>query len=340
MFLKRKSRRVLVMVLAAATYGYAAEREARTKHQAAVEFTKRKTDLLWRAPNDIASRNMFYGPGGREHQPGHIFRFVKEDLTGSNPKFVVQDETGQKWKVKLGEEAKPETVASRLVWGVGYFADEDYFLPDLQVMGLVGHLSRGWDLVAADGLVHNARLKREIKNREKTGVWHWRRNPFSGTRELNGLRVMMALTNNWDLKDDNNAAYEVGSGRVFLVSDLGASFGSGGPSLSKRRSKGNPGLFVHSKFITKVAPDHVDFGDPAPPPVIYLFTPWRYVQRMRLVSIGKHIPRADAKWTGHLLAQLSQEQIRDAFRAAGYSPAEVDEFTEVVKNRIAQLEAL
>ena len=35
-----------------------------------------------------------------------------------------------KWRVKLGVEARPETVASRLVWAVGYYANEDYFLPE------------------------------------------------------------------------------------------------------------------------------------------------------------------------------------------------------------------
>ena len=60
-------------------------------------------------------------------QPHGTFTFLKEDRKGSNPKFDVQDENGVKWKVKLGSEARPETVASRLVWAVGYFANEDYF---------------------------------------------------------------------------------------------------------------------------------------------------------------------------------------------------------------------
>src|SRR4029077_18425504 len=71
--------------------------------------------VLWRNPTDIASRNLFYGPGGESHLPEGSFTFVEEDLDGSNPKFVVRDQDGVKWKVKLGLEARPETVASRLV---------------------------------------------------------------------------------------------------------------------------------------------------------------------------------------------------------------------------------
>ena len=72
-------------------------------------------NVLWREPGDIRSRNLFYGPGGEEHSPHSTYTFEKEDLDGTNPKFVVRDEHGVRWKIKLGEEAKPETVASRLV---------------------------------------------------------------------------------------------------------------------------------------------------------------------------------------------------------------------------------
>jgi len=40
------------------------------------------------------------------------------------------------------------------------------------------------------------------------------------------------------------------------------------------------------------------------------------------------------------LAQLSQKQIGDCFRAAGFSPEEIDGYTKVVQQRIAALNAL
>ena len=42
--------------------------------------------VLWREPKDIDGRNLFYGPGGVEHQPHGTFTFVREDLDGSKPK--------------------------------------------------------------------------------------------------------------------------------------------------------------------------------------------------------------------------------------------------------------
>ena len=81
--------------------------------------------VLWRQPADIGTRNLFYGPGGEKDQPQGPFTFIEEDLNGTNPKYVVRDRNKVKWTVKLGMEARPETVASRLVWAVGYLTNED-----------------------------------------------------------------------------------------------------------------------------------------------------------------------------------------------------------------------
>ena len=118
--------------------------------------------LLWKDPTNISVRNLRYGQGGERHSPHTtVFRFVKEDLSGSNPKFIVTDQSGVKWKIKLGAEAKPEVAASRLVWAVGYFTPEDYYLPELQVTGMPTQLHRGKQFVAADGTMRAARYSPE-----------------------------------------------------------------------------------------------------------------------------------------------------------------------------------
>jgi hypothetical protein len=57
-------------------------------------------------------------------------------------------------------------------------------------------------------------------------------------------------------------------------------------------------------------------------------------------QIVKHIPRSDARWTGKLLARLSDQQLSDAFRAAGYSQQEVELYTRQFPYRITQLAKL
>jgi len=296
---------------------------------------------IWTDPGDISSKNLLYGSGGEKDQPRPPVIFEKEDTNGSNPKFDVHDHDGTKWKVKLGVEAKPETVARRLLWAVGYFTEEAYLERELKVDGVPKNLQRGQNLVKA-GEARDARLKHHPKHAEKGEEWHWRKNPFSGTRDFNGLRVMMSLINNWDVKDENNAIYQdkKSGEQLYVVTDLGASFGSIGYRLGPGRGKGDLGAYRSSKFITHVHRDYVDFSSPAHSTVIGIlgiFSIPDFVTRMRLRWIGRHIPREDAKWIGGLLAQLKPAQIEDAFRSAGYSDKDVAEYSAVVEKRIADL---
>jgi hypothetical protein len=147
----------------------------------------------------------------------------------------------------------------------------------------------------------------------------------------------MALINNWDLKDENNKVYESDGKRVYLVSDLGASFGTTGFSVTKTESKGNLDSYTESKFVTSASPTAVDFAVPSRPALIHMT---ELKSRMALEWIGKEIPIGDARWIGSILAKLSREQIQAAFGAAGYSPREVVGFSAVVEARIAELNRL
>ncbi|MDP8989988.1 MAG: hypothetical protein M3N41_07900, partial [Acidobacteriota bacterium] len=285
--------------------------------------------ILWQDPTDLASRDLRFGQGGEDHAPqGTVFEFVKEDLSGTNPKLIVTDRAGHKWKIKLGAEAQPEVAASRLVWSVGYFTNENYFVPQLQITGLPAHLHRGKQFILPGGEVRNARLQRMDKSESKEGNWEWKQDPFSGTRELNGLRVLMAVINNWDLKDVNNKIVLEKAGgvprEIYYVSDLGGSFGPPGIVLGLSKSRGNLAAYRSSRFIVKLTPQAVNFATPRRAALIELFNPPQYVMRLHLRWIGRNIPRGDAKWMAGLLARLSPGQIRDAFRAAGYSTQQVE----------------
>lgn len=295
--------------------------------------------VLWREPTDIASRDLFYGPGGKDHVPNGTFTFKEEDMAGTNPKFDVVDDHGIRWRVKMGPEARPETAASRLVWAVGYFANEDYFMPALHVENM-GRLHRGRNLVSPDHTVHDVRLKRHLKDEKKVGTWSWAKDPFTGTREWYGLRVLMAAMNNWDLKDINNSVYRTSKEPAeerYAVTDLGASFG---PTGLNSMLKGNPAAYCSSRWIKTVSPDFVDFNVPSGPAMNYYIDFPELARRLSLVWLGHHIPRQDARWMGDLLARLSPRQIQDAFRAAGYSPSEVEELSTTLQRRIADLERL
>jgi hypothetical protein len=292
--------------------------------------------VIWYDRGDPATLNLLAGPGGRDREPGTDFRFVKESVTGTSPKFEAEDENGVTWKVKVGEEVHGETAAARLLWAVGYVVDEDYFRPQIHVRGMKP-LKRGQQFVSADGLVTDVRLERNTSNADSS-AWSWYDNPLLGTREFNGLRVMMALINNWDLKAVNNSAAAAAGSRVYSISDLGSSFGRTGDAL--RRSKSVATEYAESRFIDDVTPTHVDFvlhSRPFFPTVVNLRN---YRVRTRMESIVKDIPLADARWIGGRLSQLSATQIGDCFRAGGFAPEDVALYTQTVMRRVAALRDL
>lgn len=298
------------------------------------ERAGQRQDVIWREPRDITTRNLFYGPGGKAGQPRGPFRFIEEDRGGSSPKFILKDARGVLWKAKLGKEAKSETAATRMLWAVGYFADVNYFLPRMRVAGLP-KLRRGQEYVLTDGTVTEARLERVVK---KMGDWSWFDNPFTGTRELDGLRVMMAFMNGWDLKQSNNAIYEFQGERRYVVNDVGDTFGKTGTDFS--RSRGNLNDYLESELIDEVAPETVDLVLRSRPPMYFAVAVPYYIKRARMEKIAQGIPRAHARWIGQWLNRLSDKQISDAFRAAGFPPHEVNAYTGKVRERIGQLNDL
>jgi len=326
-------------------------------------------DALWHDPGEIPTLDLAYGAGGRENAPraSASYSFVKEDLGGTSTKFYVKDQDGVEWLVKVGDEARGETAATRFVWAMGYFADDDYFVPKLHVSHM-SELHRHSKSAHPDGTITNARLKRSRKDQKKLATWAWSDNPFQGTRELNGLRVMMALINNWDLKSVNNKIYgskdhskqdekkpasqdqqkKLGDGNEaakdnanvhYVVSDLGASFGRTGAFFS--RSKGKVKDYTKDKFIRATTPETVDFVMRTKPGrIIRFFKPGHSRQRIQMAATAEHVPRADAKWIGSQLSKLTPEQIRSAFEASGFTAKETDGYLAELNKRIAELNAL
>jgi hypothetical protein len=327
---------ILMLALAALPAGVTAQKAGTIAPKAGAASGPER---IWRDPGNMASLNLLYGAGGRAHAPDATgaFTFVSEDTLASSPKFDVTDGQGVEWKVKLGQESQPETAATRFLWAAGYFVDEDYYLAKLTVKGLPA-LHRGQELVSPGGVVHGARLERKRTAGEKLGDWDWFANPFVGRRELNGLRVMMSLLNSWDLKAVNNSIYEVNGEHHYAVTDVGASFGKTGAAGT--RSKGVPGDYEDSKFIAKVTPGFVDFVLHSRPFFLGAIAVSNYRERTKMEEITKHIPRADARWLGRRLAMLTDKQIRDGFRAAGYRSADVEALTRTLRHRIAALKAL
>jgi len=79
---------------------------------------------------------------------------------------------------------------------------------------------------------------------------------------------------------------------------------------------------------------------PSRPTLLIIFNAHEFFSRMGLRWIGRDIPRQNARWIGDMLGQLSKDQIRDAFRSAGYDDEELAEFTSDFQRRIEELKNL
>ena len=248
---------------------------------------------------DIGERDLFHGVGGPELAPRSdvAYRFLDKDESGVNTNYEVEDPSGRRWDAKFGSEVKSEVVASRLHWAIGFHQPPLYYV-------------REWRIESGPhaGVQPEARFRYESPDWKKDGHWAWQDNPFSGTQEMRGLIVLNILINNWDLKTSNNSRYLRSAStphRVFVVKDLGQSFGR-----SRRGfigSQSNVAHFLAEDFILGTDGDRVQFS---------------YQPAFWNLGVMHGITRDDVLWTCRRLAQLSDRQWRDAFRAAGYSEAE------------------
>ena len=298
--------------------------------------------VLWRDPGDMRKRDLYYGPGSEALAPKPPFKFVKEIQEGGMPKFDVEDARGVKWRVKLGEEAQAETASSRLVWAAGYNAEESYYFNRANIDGMK-KLSRGQKYVQGNSVV-GARFEPRRDNIKRGKEWSWRDNPFKNTRELNGLKTMMVMLNNWDtFKKNNKVLHDKDTNEArYTVTDLGATMGKAA-GAGAGRSKNNVRDYTRTRFVKKVDGDNVKFAYDIRPKKLGLFSvfyPPYYIRQHKATNTMKQVPVSDAAWIGARLAQLSDEQLRDAFRAAGYDRATQDAYARAFRNRINQLNKL
>jgi hypothetical protein len=267
--------------------------------------------VMWQ-PVNTAALDLYEGPGGDAMQPDlSSIKFLKEEKGGHNKKYRIEDGSGRVWVAKLGREAQPETAAVRLLYGLGYKTEVNYLVPTITIPG--------------KGTFKNVRLEARPDNVDRIGEWKWRNNPFVGTRELQGLKMMMVFMTNWDVLDLQNKILQKDGESHYIVSDLGSTFGKLGnnnlPIIYRLgRKTGSPKHYSKTRFVKDVKGNEVRLA---------------YKGKNRKLFRGFTI--SDARWLASNLNRLSDDQIRDAFRAANYSPADVETYLRAVRTKIDEL---
>ncbi len=298
-------------------------------------------NILWTDPGDVSSLDFQSGAGGEESQPQPPFRFVSEDVSGSIPKVDVIDDRGVAWNVKWGPEARASVFCTRLLWACGYFSDREYFLAQGRIEGVHG-LKRARSRVSDDGSFKKARfqLRADSPKFLDKYSWTWTNNPFTGTRELQGLKIIVLLVSNWDTKDardfvktdngkvmdSNLAIFEDNSSgqRRYLYADIdwGAALGRWGHTLSWSKWDCRGFAEQTRNFVKGVEDGKLK---------------WGFSGKHRK-DIADGISVSDVQWILQYLGKISDEQIRSGLAASGAKPDETNCYTRALRQRVEQLQ--
>jgi hypothetical protein len=293
---------------------------------------------LWREPSADDLKDLRYGPGGADGVPVAPFRFVQEHLQGSQPCVAVRDARDRLWRVKWGHEARPESFAVRLASACGYFAEVTHFVARGRIDGC-HDLRRASACVDGEGAFVDARFEledRSVRMLFDEHSWAWHDNPFVGTRQLSGLKIVVMLLSNWDTKDrrdvsrgSNTAIFEHRVTRWarearYLITDWGGAMGRWGTTVVSRGRWDVDGFEAQTaQFVTGVTDGWVAFG----------------YQGQRTAEIARNIPVDDVRWFHGYASRIPEASLREALACCGATADEASRFAAAIHARIDQLGA-
>ena len=287
---------------------------------------------LWHDPGPVAAIDFRYGVGGAELVPKPPFRFVDEDLSGTDSKIKVKDANDRSWVVKLGHESRPDTFCTRLAWAVGYYVEPNYNVAQGVIEG-VKDLRRAKKDVDPEGRFQNGRFQLRAGSPKylRSVDWSWDENPFLGTPELGGLKVLMMLLSNWDNKDNrdaesrgsNTAIFQQDDLLIYFIEDWGGAMGNWGKYLT--RSKWNSKSFLRqSSDFARIENGQIRWGYTG--------------QHTELLK--RDIRPTDVTWLLKYLGQVTDDQLRTGLLSSGASEEETRDYVQALRVRIQQLQQI
>jgi hypothetical protein len=264
--------------------------------------------------------------------PQPPFSFVSEDTSGRSPKIDIRDANGVLWSVKFGPEVHAETFATRLAWALGYHSDTTWYIAGGTVEG-ASKLKRTAAHVDKQGRFREARFEHRdsaCRLRAEAG-WSWENNPFLGSRELHGLKLLTMLLSNWDHKDARDADSNTGildcaegaERRLFYyVTDWGGSLGKWGRKFDHTKWDCEGFASQSAEFVEAVENGFVKLG----------FTSGRSGGEFK-----RNISVEDAAWFLDRFESISENDIREGLRASGADDHETEHLTTALLARTAAL---
>ena len=294
---------------------------------------------LWRDPGTVETLDLTAGPGGPSQAPAAPYRFIEEHSAGTQPCVSVRDANGRRWRVKWGHEVPCETFAVRLAWACGYFAEITHRIDSGHIEG-AGPLTRAASCLDERGAFTDARFELDdpaVLKLFEEHSWSWTDNPFVGTRELAGLKILLMLISNWDNKDQRDVARGSNTAiyvtRIsawkreaqYLIVDWGGSMGRWGNTPVTRGRWDAAGFAAQTPaFVNGVTNGYVQFG----------------YTGQRTGDARASITPDDVRWLCRYLGRITDDQFRAALRASGATDDEAESFTASLRSRVEQLKVI
>jgi hypothetical protein len=164
--------------------------------------------------------------------------------------------------------------------------------------------------------------------------WAWDDNPFIGTPQLSGLKIVNMLLSNWDTKDrrdvsrgSNTAIFERrvsrwGREAQYLITDWGGAMGKWGSNVVWRDRWDVNGFEAQTPgFVTGVTNGFVNFG----------------YQGQRTGEIARGITVENAAWFFSYAGRLTETALHTGLTASGATPDEAARFARALIDRIQQI---
>jgi hypothetical protein len=195
-------------------------------------------------------------------------------------------------------------------------------------------LKRAKHSIDQNGHFHGGRFQLRSKHPEFLADvgWSWSDNPFVGTHALNGLKILMMLTSNWDDKDirdavtrgSNTAIYRKGSRYMFFVDDWGGAMGAWGNVAT--RSKWNAGDYGEQTrdFVRGIKDGEIQWG----------------YHGAHTADLTGGIRVDDVRWLLRYLGRVTDHQLAVGLRSSGATDREVAMYVPAIRLRIQQLQRI
>ena len=253
---------------------------------------------LWSEPKDIADRDLLRGASREAEAPSksEVYTVMALDKTGFSRGYDVKGPDGREWDIKVGKEVQPEIVLSRILWALGYHQPQTYYVTGWQLAGILGIRGRAGALPPQS-------------DHESEGEWAWRENPFAGTRPLQGLVA------------DQPPAEQLTTSKRATTASIACAMPKRSRSVdtSFRISAPRSESRADFPYVRGTRNDIDDYEDLN----LIRSAQWLRVQldyRGSHADILERLSAADVIWACELMNRLSDAQLDDAFKAAGYPP--------------------